>query len=224
MAYVDQNQSREKTIAFIVTLIIMAGVGYALITGLAYNVIKKAAKDLNVIDIQQPPPPPPEPPPPPPKDTPKPVVPPPVSPPPLVKSVAPPPPIATVTTTVIPPPAPVVAPPAPVPTPAPPAPKPSQAVAAKPRGSPGDWVTPDDYPPSALRSEEAGVTGFKLDIDGSGRATNCTVTSSSGHGDLDDTACKLLVRRARFSPAKDAAGNGIASTYTSSVRWQIPKE
>jgi protein TonB len=61
MAYVDQNQSKEKTIAFIITAIIMVGVGYALITGLAYNVIKKAAQDMKVIDVQDQPPPPPPP-------------------------------------------------------------------------------------------------------------------------------------------------------------------
>ncbi|USI72634.1 energy transducer TonB [Sphingomonas morindae] len=225
MAYVDQNQSKEKTIAFVVTLVIMAAVGYALVTGLAYNVIKKAAKDLNVIDIQDQPPPPPEEPPPPPPETPKvETPPPPVSPPPLVQPPAAPPPIATQTTLNPPPPAPpIVAPPAPPSPPAPPA-RPSQAVGAKPKGSPSGWVTTDDYPPAALRNEEQGRVGFKLDIDGTGRATNCTVTSSSGHPDLDDTACKLLVRRARFSPAKDAAGNGIPSAYSSTVVWQIPKE
>ena len=121
-------------------------------------------------------------------------------------------------------------PPPPPPRPAPPVlappapPAPSQAVKSKPRGAPGSWVTTDDYPPSALRENEAGRTGFKLEIDGTGRATNCTVTSSSGHADLDDTACKLLIRRARFAPAKDAAGNGVPDTYSSSVLWQIPKD
>jgi protein TonB len=162
MAYVDQNQSKEKTIAAVITAIILAAVGYAFVTGLAFNVIKKTAEKLNVIDIKTPPPPPP--------------------------------------------------------------PKPSQASGAKPKGNPGDWVTSDDYPPSALRNNEAGSTGFRLDIGPDGRVTNCTVTSSSGSPDLDQTACRLLPRRGRFTPAKDAAGNGIATTYSSSVRWQIPKD
>lgn len=221
MAYVDQNQSKEKTIAFVVTMIIMAAVGYALVTGLAYNVIKKAAQNLNVIDIQDQPPPPPETPPPPPKETPKVEVPPIVAPPPIVQTQSPAPPIYTVPQA--PPPSPpVITPTAP---PAPPAPpKPSQASGLKPRGSPGEWVTPDDYPPAALRNEEAGRTGFRLDVGADGKATNCTVTSSSGHPDLDDTACKLLIRRSRFTPAKDTAGNGMAATFNSTVVWQIPKE
>jgi periplasmic protein TonB len=218
MAYVDQSQSKEKTVAAIITAIIMTALGYAFYTGLAFNVIKQAAKQLNVIDINEPPPPPPKAPPPPPKETPKVTTPPIVTPPPIVQTVAPPPPVVTVP--VAPP---VVitpkAPPAP-----PPPPAPSQAVGAKPKGNPGDWVTPDDYPPSALRQEEQGVTGFKLDVGPDGKVTGCTVTKSSGFSDLDETACRLLPRRGRFSPAKDAAGNGMATTYSSSVRWQIPKD
>jgi periplasmic protein TonB len=220
MAYVDQSQGKEKTVAFIATMIILAVVGYAFVTGLAYNVIKKAAKDLNVIDIQDQPPPPPEPPPPPPPE-PQPQQPPPVvAPPPIVQPpVSTPPPVVTVPTA---PPAPVLTPAAP---PAPPAPpKPSQASPSKPRGNPGEWVTPDDYPPAALRNEEQGRTGFKLDVGPDGKATNCSVTTSSGHPDLDETACKLLLRRARFTPAKDAAGNGMASVYSSTVVWQIPRD
>jgi protein TonB len=94
----------------------------------------------------------------------------------------------------------------------------------KVRGNSGDWVTPDDYPPSALRNNEAGTTGFKLDVDASGRVSNCEVTSSSGFPDLDETACRLLPRRARFTPARDSVGNGVQSSYSSSVRWQIPHD
>jgi protein TonB len=31
------------------------------------------------------------------------------------------------------------------------------------------------------------------------------------------------MRRARFTPAKDRAGNPTASSYSSRVKWQIPK-
>jgi protein TonB len=148
------------------------------------------------------------------------VTPPIVAPPPLVT-----PPVTMapqIVTVPVAPPAPIIHPTAP-PAPPPPA-KPSEAVGLKPKGSPSDWVTPDDYPPAALRNNEQGSTGFKLEVGPDGRVTGCTVTRSSGFSDLDETACKLLPRRARFSPAKDAAGNGLASTYNSSVRWQIPKD
>ena len=45
MAYVDQNKGKERTMAAVITAIILAVVGYAFITGLAFNVIKKTAED-----------------------------------------------------------------------------------------------------------------------------------------------------------------------------------
>ena len=76
-------------------VVLQFALGYAIVTGLAYNVIKKAAEDLKTFDVEEQPPPPEEPPPPP-KDMPK-VPPPPMTPPPLVRMEAPPPPIQMVT-------------------------------------------------------------------------------------------------------------------------------
>lgn len=195
-----------------VVALLHALLGYAFVTGLAYNVVKKVAQDLKTFDVAEEAPPPEEPPPPPPEQK--------FEPPPMVA----PPPIVQAPTVIAPPvmqtvqsAAPVIhvdAPPAP--------PKPSMAVPAKPRGNPGNWVTNDDYPSAAMRDGAQGVTGFRLDIGPDGKATNCTVTSSSGSSLLDDTACRLLVRRARFSPAKDADGNPMPASYSNRVRWQIP--
>jgi periplasmic protein TonB len=123
--------------------------------------------------------------------------------------------------TTAPTPPPVIHPAAP---PAPPPPPPSVASPLKPRGDPGSWLSSDDYPSSAQRDQAQGVTGFKLEVDASGKVTNCEVTSSSGNTELDAQTCKLLPRRARFSPAKDASGNGMASTYVGRTRWQLPKD
>jgi len=203
--------------------VIVAGMGYAFVTGLAYQYIKKQAEKLNTFDVQEPPPPPEEvPPPPPPPDTPV--------PPPPTQIVVPPaqvpvptqaPPIPT--TTVIPP-APPITPPAPPAQPAPPQPPAPPRIAKKlsPRGSPQSWVTDDDYPASALRAEQAGTVRFRLDVDASGKVTNCTVTGSSGTSVLDTTACNLLKRRARFNPAEDEGGNKIPAPYNGSFTWKIP--
>src|SRR3954471_5817420 len=124
MSYAQKKQiSGNRTLAIILVVTLQFALGYAIVTGLAYNVIKKAAEDLKTFDVEEQPPPP-EKPPPPPKDMPK-VPPPPMQPPPLVRLQAPEPPIQTVTTPVIPPMAPpVMAPPRPAP---PPAPRQSQA-------------------------------------------------------------------------------------------------
>src|SRR3546814_3173248 len=72
--------------------------------------------------------------------------------------------------------------PTPVAAPPPPPPPPPKQAAkpASPRGNPGTWVTPDDYPSRALREEREGTTGFKLAIDANGKVVDCQITSSSG--------------------------------------------
>jgi TonB family protein len=94
----------------------------------------------------------------------------------------------------------------------------------KPAGSPGTWVTSDDYPVSALRAGVGGSTGFRLDINAQGNVSRCTVTRASGTAALDTAACTLLSARGQFIPATDRNGNAIASAYTSTVRWQIPND
>ncbi|MBA2934165.1 energy transducer TonB [Sphingomonas sp. CGMCC 1.13654] len=220
MAYVDQNQSGQKTVSAIISAIVLGAVGYAFVNGLAYDAYKKVATKLNVIDIKSPPPPPPKKPPPPPKDQPKVESPPLVVPPPIVPVQAPP------TVPTVPKPPPYIPPPAApvVPTIPPPPPKPSAAAHAKPRGNLGDLMSSDDYPPAAIRNNEQGTVAFTLNVGPDGRVTNCSVTSSSGFADLDQTACRLLIKRARFAPAKDASGNGIEDTYSSRFTWQVPKD
>ncbi len=96
MSYAQRKEiSGNRTLSIIMVVLIQFALGYAIVTGLAYNVMKKAAQDLKTFDVEEQPPPPEEPPPPP-KDMPK-VPPPPVTPPPLVRMEAPTPPIQTVT-------------------------------------------------------------------------------------------------------------------------------
>jgi len=199
-------------IAFVI--LFHALIGYAFITGLAYNVVKKVAEDLKTFDVEEEPPPPPEAPPPPPPEQ-KFEPPPMVAPPPIVQApVVVAPPIQTVREA--PPVIHVEAPPAP--------PKPSMASGPQPRGRPQEWLSTDDYPSSAIREGVQGVTGYRLDITPEGKVAGCTVTSSSGSAALDDQTCKLLPRRARFKPALDTAGNAIPSSYSGRTRWQIPKD
>jgi protein TonB len=82
----------------------------------------------------------------------------------------------------------------------------------------------DDYPAAALRNEEQGTTVVRLTIGPDGRVSDCAISSSSGSSSLDNTTCSILRRRARFTPAKDQAGNPISDTYTQRIRWEIPSE
>jgi protein TonB len=106
---------------------------------------------------------------------------------------------------------------------APPAPRPRfDPVPASPRGNPGGWITEADYRSSWINRELTGTAGFTLDLDAEGRVANCTITRSTGHRVLDEATCKLLTRRARFAPARDAAGKPAAGSFSSAVTWQIP--
>jgi protein TonB len=200
MSYVDQPVSGNRTASFIVVAILHVVFGYALVTGLAYEGMKKVLKRVTTVDVEEEvkeePPPPPK----------KVELPPPVAPPVRINvpTVAPP---VFETVPEPPPPPPIVAPP-----PAPP-PKP-----ATPRNRPGSWATPNDYPSRALREDRAGTASFYLTIDARGRVATCQITRSSGHADLDAATCKNVTRRARFRKPGDGYGN----TYSNRVRWVIP--
>lgn len=221
MAYADQEMSGNRIVAIIVVALIHVALGYALITGLAYDAVKKVVERVTTVDIEEEVPE--EEVPPPPEEVPDTAPPPIVAPPPPINIAPAPPTVQTQPT--IPPPAPiqrVVPPPAPPAPVAPPPPR-VQPKAASPRGNPGSWANANDYPSRALREEREGVTRFSVTVGADGRVASCQVTGSSGHSDLDDTTCKLIQRRGRFNPATDGNGDPTTGTWASAVRWEIPK-
>lgn len=218
MAYTDRQMSGNRVTALIIVALIHVFLGYALITGLAYSAVQQVIKKVTTVDIKKDEPKKPPPPPPPPKNLP----PPPVAPPVKINVAITPPQIQTVTTP--PPPAPVITlPPPPAAPPPPPAPR-FAAKGAVPRGTPGDWVTTDDYPPRALREERAGTTRFHMTVGTNGRPTDCQITGSSGSPDLDEATCTYATRRAKFTPAMDTNGQPTTGAFNGSVRWVIPKD
>ncbi len=217
MSYAQRKEiSGNRTMAIILVALIQLGLGYAIVTGLAYNVIKKAASDLKTFDVEEKPPPP-EPPPPPPKDMPK-VPPPPMTPPPLVRVNAAPPPIQVVESPVIPPPQPIQPVIHPPPPPAPP-PAPRQAEPKSLVGSLQGLIGSDDYPPSALDNNEQGTVSVTLTVGPSGRVVGCS--PSGGPSSLQSATCRLLTARARFSPAQDGNGNPVTATTSARITWRI---
>ena len=80
---------------------------------------------------------------------------------------------------------------------------------ALPANFPGTWATSNDYPPQALHNMEQGATGYELSIAPDGHADSCIITASSGSLTLDEATCRLVVDRARLSPATDAGGRAV---------------
>ncbi len=213
MSYAQKKEiSGNRTVAIIMVVVLQAALGYAIITGLAYNVIKKAAEDLKTFDVEEEPPPPEELPPPP-KDMPD-VPPPPTTPPPLVRMQIAPPTIVV-----------QEAPPIPQLAPAPPAPPPPPRKTQSAQSAKGDLRTlfsEDDYPASAQSAGAEGTVRATLSIGPDGRVTGCSITKSAGNGALDAATCNVLRRRAKFTPARDSNGNATSDTITTpSIVWRL---
>src|SRR3954462_9093136 len=184
MAYADNKMSTGRITAIVIVAILHAILGYAFVTGLAYNGVKKVAADLKTFNVEEPPPPEEKPPPPPPDqpNTPPPIV----APPSIVRLNTPLPPISVVQNAppvIITPTAPT-APPAP-PAPPPPPPAPVKVQPAHAKTDLNGLISNDDYPPSSLRNEEQGTVRVRLEVGTNGRVTGCSVTGSSGHPALD---------------------------------------
>lgn len=223
MAYADQIPGGRRLSTIAGVALVHGVIGYALVSGMAVEIMRRAIPSLTVTNV------PLDVPPPPPLDT----------PPPMERSAAQPTsaplprlaprdPVFVLPAPDWPVTLPLDAGPAPTPLPsaAPtavdPAPAPSLAAAAGVRGDRATWITTQDYPPSALRAEEQGSVGIAVAIGSDGRVTSCTVTASSGSTALDQATCRLYQRRARFTPARDAAGAAVPGTHADRVRWQLP--
>ncbi|NJB96386.1 energy transducer TonB [Sphingomonas trueperi] len=85
----------------------------------------------------------------------------------------------------------------------------------------GGGITDADYPRAALNAGASGTVGLRFVVGVNGRVSSCTVTRSSGNRDLDETTCKLIRKRFRYVPSKDAAGRPYADTVTGEHRWDL---
>ncbi|MEA3047982.1 MAG: hypothetical protein QOJ53_2314 [Sphingomonadales bacterium] len=86
------------------------------------------------------------------------------------------------------------------------------------------YVAADDYPAAALRGEEQGRTGYRLEIGADGFVRGCTITGSSGSAALDAATCRILRSRVRFVPARDRQGRFVPDSYESGIRWSLPDD
>lgn len=95
------------------------------------------------------------------------------------------------------------------------------ATRPQPREDPARWLTQRDFGLATALTSAAYAAVFRLTLDREGRAAGCTLIESAGNVDLTG-ACRALRSRARYEPARDAAGNAIASVaiHIVSVRME----
>jgi TonB family protein len=91
----------------------------------------------------------------------------------------------------------------------------------KPMKNASTWLDDDDYPKEMLRNGQPGVVNFRLSIDEKGMPTACHIQKTHREKGFDDTVCKAMMRKARFSPALDADKMPIASYYIATVNFRF---
>jgi TonB-like protein len=84
------------------------------------------------------------------------------------------------------------------------------------------YFSSDDYPFQAFHEGASGASKIMMMVDESGALKDCMVEETSGIATLDAMACLVLLERARFRPALDAAGKPARSVLTTRVVWRMP--
>ena len=90
---------------------------------------------------------------------------------------------------------------------------------AAPVSNPGTWLRSDDFPFKSLAQGHDGMERFRLDVDAAGQPSGCRVLYRTNPDEFADLLCELLMKRARFKPAIDAAGKPAKSFFISTIRW-----
>ncbi|MGP1281347.1 MAG: TIR domain-containing protein [Parasphingopyxis sp.] len=109
------------------------------------------------------------------------------------------------------------------PAPQPDPPRSAETTPPQPVGNPAGWVRASDYPSNILRNGEEGTSRYQVRVGANGIPTACFTIGSSGHFQLDARACNMVMSRARFQPARNAAGNPVPGLYSGSHRWRAPQ-
>lgn len=81
-----------------------------------------------------------------------------------------------------------------------------------------------DLPDDAVRPGEEAVVGVRYTVGVDGRVSACRVTETSRIPAVDAMACRLIVKRFRFRPARDGAGRPTPADVVETHGWSIPPE
>jgi hypothetical protein len=88
-----------------------------------------------------------------------------------------------------------------------------------PTTTPGAWLRPEDYPRDKSNSGGSAVVNFRLIVDAQGVPKSCALQGGTDGATFHETTCRLLMERARFSPALDSNGKPVESYYVNAVSW-----
>lgn len=86
---------------------------------------------------------------------------------------------------------------------------------------PDRLISDDDYPGQALDELRGGRTRVSLLIDEKGATKECVVEEHSGVATIDAQTCIMIMKRSKFTPAKDQAGTPVKSFLSYAFKWKI---
>lgn len=82
-------------------------------------------------------------------------------------------------------------------------------------------ITNHDYPKAARNAGVGGAVTVHFDVRADGQVENCRVIASSGAALLDETTCRLIEARFRYTPARDAGGNAVGDVAGWRQDWWL---
>lgn len=78
-----------------------------------------------------------------------------------------------------------------------------------------------DMPEELLGPGEAASVSVRFTVGTDGRVSQCGIDRSSGKPGIDTLACRLIVKRFRFRPARDEAGRPVRAVVVETHNWQV---
>jgi len=200
----------RRALGIVVVVAIHVIVIWALITGLAQQMMQKLPSEL-MAKVEETPPPAEKLPPPPPPEMVKP--PPPFVPPPEINiQTEAAPNTITVQSKVATPPPPPRPPEAP--------PKPAGITAPVQIAGGGAVCNGSYYPPIAIRLNQSGTSVVNVHIGTDGTVSGVDIANSSGHDSLDQAAVKCITSRWRYKPAMQN-GAPVATSKEYAIKWVL---
>jgi len=81
-----------------------------------------------------------------------------------------------------------------------------------------------DMPEELLGPGEAASVAVRFTVGTDGRVSDCGVAKPSGKPGIDALACRLIEKRFRFRPARDAAGRRVPAVVVETHNWRVAPE
>ena len=80
-----------------------------------------------------------------------------------------------------------------------------------------------DYPRRAKRAGAEGSVAVRFTVRTDGTVSDCEILKSSANDELDATTCRLIERRFRYQPARDANDRPVTEVVTRTFDWMLPR-